>query len=153
MDTVNIYITTTIKGPSKRQGGYGYVIEFIKKDGSSVTRSGVGYEEVTTENRLVLIALKSALKRLIKSCSILVFTKCGHILSSYKNGWILEWEKNSWTNAKGVKLSNWELWESISELSTNHIIKFAEGSVDNPYEMWISGYIRKAEKEAKRDEK
>lgn len=153
MDTVNIYITTTIRGPSKRQGGYGYVIEFIKKDGSPVTRSGMGFEEVTTENRLVLKALKSALKRLTKSCAVLVFTKCEHILSSYRNGWILEWKKNSWTNARGMKLSNWELWEGISELSTNHIIKFADTNVDNPYEIWISGYIRNAEKEAKRDEK
>ena len=39
---VNIYITTSIRGPAKRNGGYGYVIEFIKKDGSLITRSGVG---------------------------------------------------------------------------------------------------------------
>ncbi len=140
---VNIYITTSIRGPAKRKGGYGYVIEFIKKDGSPITRSEVGYEIEGTENKLVLTALKSALKRLTKSCSILVFTKCEHILSSFKNGWIFEWEKNDWTNARGVKLSNWELWKDISELSTLHEISFASSGATNPYAMWISENIKK----------
>ena len=144
---VNIYITTSIRGPAKRRGGYGYVIEFIKKDGSPITRSEVGYEIEGTENKLVLTALKSALKRLTKSCSILVFTKCEHILSSFKNGWIFEWEKNNWTNVKGKKLSNWELWKEIKELSTMHKLSFEGTDVKNPYEMWISENIRKVENE------
>ena len=144
---VNIYITTSIRGPAKRRGGYGYVIEFIKKDGSPITRSEVGYEIEGTENKLVLTALKSALKRLTKSCSILVFTKCEHILSSFKNGWIFEWEKNNWTNVKGKKLSNWELWKEIKELSTMHKLSFEGTDVKNPYEMWINDSIRKPEDE------
>jgi hypothetical protein len=142
---VNIYITTSIRGPAKRKGGYGYVIEFIKKDGSPITRSEVGYEIEGTENKLVLMALKSALKRLTKSCSILVFTKCEHILSSFKNGWILEWKKNNWTNVKGKKLSNWELWKEIKELSTMHKLSFEGTDVKNPYEMWISENIKRVE--------
>lgn len=144
---VNIYITTSIRGPAKRNGGYGYVIEFIKKDGSLITRSGVGYEEKATENRLVLLALKSALKRLTKSCSVLVFTKCEYILSSYKNGWVLSWEKNNWINAKGAKLSDWELWRDIHELSTIHELSFENSDVKNPYEMWITDNIKKVESE------
>jgi hypothetical protein len=144
---VNIYITTSIRGPAKRNGGYGYVIEFIKKDGSPITRSGVGYEAKATENRLVLLALKGALKRLTKHCSVLVFTKCEHILSSYKNGWIFEWEKNNWTNAKGTKLSDWELWRDIWELSTMHELSFESVDVKNPYEMWITDNIKKVESE------
>ena len=150
MDTecrVNIYITTSIRGPAKRTGGYGYVIEFIKKDGSPATRSGVGYEIKATENKLVLMALKAALKRLTKRCSALVFTKCEHVLSSYKNGWIFEWKKNDWTNAKGLKLSDWELWRDITELSTMHKLLFESADVKNPYEMWISENIRKVENE------
>jgi hypothetical protein len=144
---VNIYITTSIRGPAKRTGGYGYVIEFIKKDGSPATRSGVGYEIKATENKLVLMALKAALKRLTKRCSALVFTKCEHVLSSYKNGWIFEWKKNDWTNAKGLKLSDWELWRDITELSTMHKLLFESADVKNPYEMWISENIRKVENE------
>ena len=145
---VNIYITTSIRGPARKNGGYGYVIEFIKKDGSPITRSGVGYEIKVTENKLVLMALKAALKRLTKRCSVLVFTKCEYVLSSYKNGWIFEWEKNDWTNARGVKLSNWELWRDISELSTMHELSFESVDVKNPYEMWISENIKRVERES-----
>ena len=144
---VNIYITTSIRGPARKNGGYGYVIEFIKKDGSPVTRSGIGYEVKATEKKLTLLALKSALRRLTKSCSALVFTKCEHVLSSYKNEWIFEWKKNDWTNAKGVKLSDWELWRDIAELSTMHKLSFESADVKNPYEMWISENIRKVENE------
>ena len=144
---VNIYITTSIRGPAKRNGGYGYVIEFIKKDGSPITRSGVGYEIKATENKLVLMALKAALKRLTKRCSALVFTKCEYVLSSYKNEWISEWKKNDWTNARGVKLSNWELWRDISELSTMHELSFESVDVKNPYEMWITDNIKNVESE------
>ena len=148
MDTgcrVNIYITTSIRGPARKNGGYGYVIEFIKKDGSPITRSGVGYEIKATENKLVLKALQAALKRLTKRCSALVFTKCEYVLSSYKNKWISEWKKNDWTNARGVKLSNWELWRDISELSTMHELSFESVDVKNPYEMWITDNIKKVE--------
>ena len=150
MDTecrVNIYITTSIRGPARKNGGYGYVIEFIKKDGTPITRSGVGYEIKATENKLVLMALKAALKRLTKSCSALVFTKCEYVLSSYKNEWISEWKKNDWTNARGVKLSNWELWRDIWELSTMHELSFESVDVKNPYEMWITDNIKKVESE------
>lgn len=148
MDTecrVNIYITTSIRGPARKNGGYGYVIEFIKKDGSPITRSGVGYEIKATENKLVLMALKAALKRLTKRCSALVFTKCEYVLSSYKNEWISEWKKNDWNNARGVKLSNWELWRDIWELSTMHELSFESVDVKNPYEMWITDNIKKVE--------
>ena len=144
---VNIYITTSIRGPARKNGGYGYVIEFIKKDGSPITRSGVGYEIKATENKLVLMALKAALKRLTKRCSALVFTKCDYVFSSYKNEWIFEWKKNGWTNARGVKLSNWELWRDISELSTMHELSFESVDVKNPYEMWITDNIKKVESE------
>ncbi len=145
---VNIYITTSIRGPVRKKGGYGYIIEFIKKDGNPITRSGFGYKEKVTENRLVLLALKNALKRLTKSCSVLVFTKCEHILSSYRNGWILEWEKSAWTNAKGKKLTDWELWRDIQELSTKHKLSFESVDVKNPYEMWISENIKRVERES-----
>jgi ribonuclease H len=141
---VNIYITTSIRGPAKRNGGYGYVIEFIKKDGSPVTRSGVGYEERATENRLTLLALKDALKRLTKSCSVLVFTRCEYVFRAFQNGWILEWEKSAWTNSKGKKLNDWELWKEIKELSTIHKLSFESTEVKNPYEMWISENIKNA---------
>ena len=93
------------------------------------------------------MALKAALKRLTKRCSALVFTKCEYVLSSYKNEWISEWKKNDWTNARGVKLSNWELWRDIWELSTMHELSFESVDVKNPYEMWITDNIKKVENE------
>ena len=59
----------------------------------------------------------------------------------------MEWEKNNWTNAKGIKLSDWELWRDIQELSIKHKLSFESTDVKNPYEMWISENIRKVENE------
>lgn len=68
-------------------------------------------------------------------------------MSSYKNGWVLSWEKNNWINAKGAKLSDWELWRDIHELSTIHELSFENSDVKNPYEMWITDNIKKVESE------
>lgn len=60
---VNIYITTSIRGPARKNGGYGYVIEFIKKDGSPVTRSGIGYEVKATEKKTYITGIKKCAEK------------------------------------------------------------------------------------------
>lgn len=59
----------------------------------------------------------------------------------------MSWEKNNWINAKGAKLSDWELWRDIHELSTIHELSFENSDVKNPYEMWITDNIKKVESE------
>lgn len=138
---VNIYIETSLRGPALREGAGEWIVEFIKEDGSAVTRNGILRREKTTENILVLELLKEALSILIKSCSIRVNTQCEHVLNTMKNHWISQWKKNNWRNAKGKPVKNMELWKQCSELMEKHFTEFNSGF--HSYRLIMMNDIRK----------
>ncbi len=129
---VNIYIETSLKGPSKRRAAGMYILEYEKDGGAPVTRDAVLYMEQTTENILVLTLLGNALSRLTKTCSVRVNTGCSHVLNTMQNHWLPQWKKNGWTNAKGKPVANADLWAAVSELMGRHLVEINGG--------WHNGY-------------
>ena len=77
MQDVTIYIETSIHGPAKKDGKYIYLLECMR-EGVPVTREGRGSAEEATENQLVLLALRDALKRLNCRCAVVIYTNSGH---------------------------------------------------------------------------
>lgn len=124
---VGIYIETSIHGPARRPAVGEYYIEYIKRDGSPETRSGVIREEMTTENALVLELLQAALKRLVRPCSVRVNTRCGHILNVMDSHLLPQWEKAGWVNAKGKLIKNMALWQHCKGLMQDHTVTFESG--------------------------
>lgn len=97
---VNIYIETAFKGPAKRRMAGAWLVEYTLKSGQPVTRGGILYADITTENEMALRLLVQAFSILTKTCCARVFTECTHVLNAMQNHWIWQWEKNGWTNAK-----------------------------------------------------
>lgn len=126
MFKVNIYIETSTKGLAKRKAAGMYVLEFIRENGVPETRNGVLFMESTTENEMVLELLLLALKRIIKSCSIVVFTTNHHVFNVMKYHWLPQWEKNGWKNAKGKTTKNMLLWQQIKENMDIHTVTLSE---------------------------
>ncbi len=124
---VNIYIETSLKGPSRRRAAGMYILEYKKANGVPVTRDAVLYMERTTENILVLTLLEKALSRLTKTCSVRVNTECGHVLNVMRNHWLPQWKKNGWINAKGKPVANADLWAAVSELMGGHLVEISGG--------------------------
>lgn len=141
MPEVNIYIDTSIKGPSKRKGAYIYILEYRTGDGKIVTRDGRGILDQATENELALTAITDALKRLNKSCSVRVFTRCDHILNAMKNHWARQWQKKGWVNAKGKKVRNADLWEKVLTELDKHICLFTDQ--EHSYGSWMESELKK----------
>ncbi|MFR3250577.1 MAG: RNase H family protein [Eisenbergiella sp.] len=132
MNEVNIYIETSVQGPGKRAGKYIYVLE-AERRGRKETRFGSG--SGAGENELALRALCDAMGRLIKSCSIRVITRCGHLRGAIRNGWPKQWQQDGWKNAKGKTVGNAELWEKYVDLCKNHKIEAVEW--ENPHKDWM----------------
>lgn len=125
MQEVRIYITTTAKGPVKRKKAhYIYTVEYIKRNGHAETRGDIGAMKDATENQIELIALIKAFERLIKPCSVRVFTRCDHILNSCNNGWPWQWEKNGWKRAGDKPVKNFELWQQLLNEMRKHTVTF-----------------------------
>lgn len=124
---VTIYVETTIQGPAKRSAAGMYEIEYILKNGEPVTREDVIYKEKTTEQELNLILIELALKRLTKSCSVLINIRCEGILYAVENGWLEKWAGNDFKKANGKPVQNAGLWQQIYELMQKHEVLFDNG--------------------------
>ena len=142
MFQVNIYIETSIYGPAVKDGAYGYVIEYKKKSGAIETREDFGSLKETTEKQLSMTALKAALERLTKPCSVLVFIGCKWIQSVCENDWISKWKANNWKTARGQQVKNIELWKDIERLMERHYVEFATSEDKNTFKNWLDEEIR-----------
>jgi ribonuclease HI len=91
-------------------GGYGIVME--QKGSSYVKEYSEGFRK-TTNNRMELLAVIEALKKLKKdNLSVVVFTDSKYVVDSVEKKWIFTWEKNSFKKKKNI-----DLWiESYSQI-------------------------------------
>jgi len=92
-----------------------------------------GASENTTNNRMELIAVISALKY-VKDENIEIFTDSKYTKDGIEK-WIVNWRKNGWktTNKKDVK--NIDLWQSLDELNQKKNVQWSwvKGHSDNEY--------------------
>ena len=139
--TVNIYIETGHKGPAKRRMAGAWLVEYILKSGKPVTRGGILYADITTENEMALWLLVQALSILTKTCCVRVFTECTHILNTMQNHWMWQWQKNGWVNAKGKPVSNMDLWKKCAGLTERHMTEWTDG--EHSYRQCMLGQIQK----------
>lgn len=66
-----------------------------------------------TESRLVLYALRDALRRFNVACDITVHTECLYAAAAINNGWPALWRENGWQTARGTKAKDAGLWRDI----------------------------------------
>lgn len=138
MQDVTIYIETSIHGPAKKAGKYIYILECMR-EGVPVTREGRGSAEETTENQLVLIALRDALKRLNCRCAVVIYTNSGHIAGAINNRWPATWKKNGWKSARGRPVKNADLWKEGMELLEQHMYLCDTDS--HSYSEWMKNQL------------
>jgi len=129
MKRVDIYIRTTVKGPAvQKHAKYIYQLEYIKKSGVPETRRYKREAKNCSENRIELICLIEALKRLLKPCEIKVHTSCRYIINCINNGWLEQWEKSWWLRSNGKEVKNADLWQQYLEVTRQHIVTYTNES-------------------------
>lgn len=126
---MNIYIESEIKGPRRRDGRAGYVMEC---EGKTLTQFGT--VENANENEACIKALRNALGRLKINCDIVIWTDSLFIRNAYSLGWIEKWETNDWKNAKGEEVECKEEWLEISKKAKNPEVIVGEEHV---YKSWL----------------
>jgi ribonuclease HI len=147
---VTIYIQTTIRGPAIRRGAGAYMIEYMKRDGTPETRQEILVEDDTTENFIALECLNMALAKLQKPCVVQVNTECEHILHTVNNGWLFQWERAGWKNARGKQVRNILLWQELLAMMDKHTITF--GNEDNSYKNVMQADMEKELKKRRRED-
>ena len=78
-----------------------------------------GGERETTNNRMELMAVISALTALKESCEVELWTDSQYIEKAINEGWLAGWKRRGWKR-KGGELKNIELWQELDSLLARH---------------------------------
>jgi len=105
-------------------GGYGAILRSSEK-----IRELSGYEKLTTNNRMEMMAVITALEALKKPCCVRITTDSNYIVKGMTE-WIYGWMKNNWKNSQRKDVLNRDLWERLLRAAEDHEIQWE----------WIKGH-------------
>ena len=113
-------------------GGWGAILRY-----NNVEKELSGGEENTTNNRMELTAVISALAALKEACNITLYTDSRYVMDGIEK-WIAQWKQNGWRTAnKKSPVKNIELWQKLDELQSKHEIRW----------VWVKGHAGHPENE------
>ena len=105
------------------KGGWAAVI----LNGNSIEKIS-GSAENTTNNRMELMALISALK-FVKDQNLEIFTDSKYAKDGIEK-WIINWKKNGWKTSNKEDVKNKDLWIELDKLNKKKKIKWT----------WVKGH-------------
>ncbi|WP_028574376.1 ribonuclease HI [Desulfonatronovibrio hydrogenovorans] len=100
-------------------GGYGAVL--IHGDRTREISRGV---PETTNNRMELLAVISALEALKYPCRVRLYTDSQYIAKAINQNWLAKWQKNGWKTSARKDVKNRDLWERLAKLLKIHSVRF-----------------------------
>ena len=126
---VTIYTDGACSG-NPGPGGYGAILMYgeHKKELS-------GGDPNTTNNRMELMGVITALKALNRPCQVDLYTDSQYVVNAIEKGWAKKWHANGWMRNKKDKALNPDLWQTLLELLDVHQVAFhwVKGHAENPY--------------------
>jgi ribonuclease HI len=112
-------------------GGWGAIVEHGGK------RSELkGGEQLTTNNRMELMAAIMALESLPANCKADLYTDSQYVKGGI-TGWIKKWKTNGWKTADKKPVKNVELWQRLEKAASAHQVEWH----------WLKGHAGHAENE------
>lgn len=131
MKTVEIFTDGACSG-NPGPGGWGAILRY----GQNVKELSGGCAQ-TTNNRMELTAVITALEALKEPCKVVLTSDSKYIIDAVTKGWAEKWRKNGWMRGNKEKALNPDLWEKLLELLKVHDVSF----------VWVKGHAGHAENE------
>ncbi|KUO66800.1 MAG: RNase H [Gracilibacter sp. BRH_c7a] len=100
-------------------GGWGAVLIYGEH-----SRELSGYEEVTTNQKMELLAAVKSLQALKEPCQVELFSDSAYLINAFEQKWYERWQRNGWLNAQKKPVENRQLWMQLLELASIHNIKW-----------------------------
>lgn len=124
MKNVEIYTDGACSG-NPGPGGWGAVLIY-----NGVEKQLSGSEKETTNNRMELSAVITALKALREPCNVTLTTDSKYVCDAINKGWLNSWQKNNWKKADKKPVLNIDLWQELLPLLDKHRVEF----------IWVKGH-------------
>ena len=123
MKEVNLYTDGACRGNPGR-GGYGAILVYGKYE-----KEISGGEELTTNNRMELMAAIAGLEALKERCAVTLYSDSKYLVDAFVEGWVYSWRDAGWRRGKD-ELKNPDLWERLFTLCKKHEVSF----------VWVKGH-------------
>lgn len=129
MKTVELYTDGACRG-NPGNGGWGAILVY-----NGVEKELSGGEEITTNNRMELMAAIAGMEALKEPCKIILTSDSKYLTDAINKGWLASWKKNGWKKADKSAVLNVELWQRIDALLSKHQVEFVwvRGHAGHPY--------------------
>ena len=126
---VTIYTDGACSG-NPGPGGYGAILMY-----GSHKKELSGGDANTTNNRMELMGVITALKALNRPCQVDLYTDSQYVVNAIEKGWAKKWQSNGWMRNKKDKALNPDLWQTLLDLLEVHQVTFhwVKGHAENPY--------------------
>ena len=106
-------------------GGWGAILKY-----GDYERQMSGGSRDTTNNRMELTAVISALSALKEPCEVILTTDSKYVCDSINLGWARSWKSNGWRKKDKKPALNADLFEQLLCLSDKHSVRF----------VWVKGH-------------
>ncbi len=128
MKHITIYTDGACSG-NPGPGGWGAILKYGAKE-----KELGGGEASTTNNRMELLGVISALQALKEPCEVDLYSDSQYICNAINQHWLDGWKKAGWKR-KGGELKNPDLWKTLDGLLQTHQVTFhwVKGHADNAY--------------------
>ena len=114
MQTVDLFVTTSLRGSAKGTGRVMYILRTTLKSGKvhESTPEVAEYDD-TSERKLILSAIRDALTHMNFACIIVLHTECEYITSVLCQGWLTRWQQNGWRTSRDKEVKDACLWSML----------------------------------------
>ena len=129
MKTVEIYTDGACSG-NPGPGGWGAILRY-----NGVEKELSGGEAHTTNNRMELLGVISALRALKEPCTVELWSDSRYVIDGLSKGWAKGWRKRGWVKSDKKPALNPDLWGELLDLTEQHDMRYhwVRGHADNPF--------------------
>ena len=127
MKIVTIYTDGACSG-NPGPGGWGAILEWQGHE-----KELSGGEAQTTNNRMELTAVLTALRLLKEPCTVELYSDSKYLVDAIDKGWLYGWQKKGWIKADKKPVLNVDLWQQLlPELARHDVhLHWVKGHAEN----------------------
>ena len=127
MKTITIYTAGACSG-NPGPGGWGAILEWQGHE-----KELSGGETQTTNNRMELTAVLTALAILKEPCVVELYSDSKYVVDAIEKGWLYGWQKKGWIKADKKPVLNVDLWQQLLPLLARHDVRlhWVKGHAEN----------------------
>ena len=129
MKTVTIYTDGACSG-NPGPGGWGAILQYGK-----LQKEFSGGEAHTTNNRMELTGVITALEALNEPCVVELYSDSKYVIDGLEKGWAKGWKKRGWVKSDKKPALNPDLWDRLLALEEIHTLRYhwVKGHAENEY--------------------